>query len=74
MKRKFAVILTQDEEQLSVFNVTVPALPGCLTWGRGRAEARANVKEAIGLWLSAVDEKDILNVEVASIDVEVDAR
>ena len=34
----------------------VPSLPGCLTQGETLAELKANLYEAIGLWLSAGDE------------------
>ena len=35
----------QDED--GVFVVTCPALPGCVSQGRTRAEAQANIREAI---------------------------
>ncbi len=31
----------------------VPTLPGCVTQGETMREIRANLKEAIGLWLEA---------------------
>ena len=34
----------------------VPALPGCLTQCETLAELKANLREAIDLWLSAGDE------------------
>ncbi|MGD0536246.1 MAG: type II toxin-antitoxin system HicB family antitoxin [Verrucomicrobiota bacterium] len=34
----------------------VPALPGCLTQGETLAELKANLREAIELWLSVGDE------------------
>ena len=34
----------------------VPALPGCLTQGETPAELKANLREAIDLWLSVADE------------------
>jgi predicted RNase H-like HicB family nuclease len=34
----------------------VPALPGCLTQGETLAELKANLHEAIVLWLSVGDE------------------
>lgn len=34
-----------DEEKL--FNVSVPSLPGCYSWGETRKQALANIKDAI---------------------------
>jgi predicted RNase H-like HicB family nuclease len=34
----------------------VPVLPGCLTQGETLAELKANLREAIELWLSVGDE------------------
>ncbi len=60
--RKYAVILTPDEEQENVLNVTVPDLPGCLTWGFGRREALKSAKEAIDLYLSVADKQAVCEV------------
>ena len=38
------------------FWAEVPALPGCLTQGETLAEVKANLREAIDLWLSVDDE------------------
>ena len=38
------------------FSVTVPALPGCVTWGDTFDSAVTHGKEAIGLWLEAMAE------------------
>lgn len=50
--RKIMIVLTQDEADPDVFNVVVPALPGCHTFGVGREMALASAKEAIELYLS----------------------
>jgi antitoxin HicB len=42
---KYRVYLEQDED--GVFVATCPALPGCVSQGRTRAEATENVREAI---------------------------
>jgi predicted RNase H-like HicB family nuclease len=42
---KYRVYLEQDED--GVFVATCPALPGCVSQGRTRAEATDNVREAI---------------------------
>ena len=42
---RYRVLLEQDED--GVYVAEVPALPGCISQGRTRAEALANIKEAI---------------------------
>ena len=42
---RYAVILTQDEE--GNWPASVPAFPGCHTWGQKREEALANAQEAL---------------------------
>lgn len=42
---KFTVVLTKDED--GGFDVAVPALPGCRSWGRTKRQAVANATEAI---------------------------
>jgi predicted RNase H-like HicB family nuclease len=39
------------------FAVTVPALPGCVTWGETFDHAVAMAKEAIKLWLEELAER-----------------
>lgn len=38
------------------FSVTVPALPGCVTWGNSFDHAVAMAREAIELWLEELSE------------------
>lgn len=42
---RYRIYLEQDED--GVFVATCPALPGCVSQGRTRAEAADNVREAI---------------------------
>ena len=42
---KYAVVLTQDEE--GNWLASVPAFPGCHTWGKTRAAALVNAREAV---------------------------
>jgi predicted RNase H-like HicB family nuclease len=49
---KFRVLVEQDED--GIFVAEVPALPGCLSDGRTREEALANVREAIALYLESL--------------------
>jgi predicted RNase H-like HicB family nuclease len=52
---KIHVFVEQDESGYYV--AEVPALPGCLSQGRTRDEAIANVKEAIEGWLEVMESK-----------------
>ena len=52
---QFKVLLHEEEE--GGYSVTVPALPGCFTQGDTLAEAIANAKEAIHLYLSPDEAK-----------------
>ena len=42
---EYRVVFEQDED--GVFVATCPALPGCISQGRTRAEAQTNIREAI---------------------------
>lgn len=48
-------ILLQEEPE-GGFTVTVPALPGCVTWGRDLQHARAMAQEAIEGYLEVLAE------------------
>jgi predicted RNase H-like HicB family nuclease len=50
---KYPVILIPSEEG---FAVGCPALPGCWSQGNTEAEALANIREAIQLWLEVAEE------------------
>lgn len=65
--RKFKVILEWDAEG-KVFNITVPALPGCNTYGKTREEALERSQEAIAGFIEALE---VANLPVPESDVEV---
>ena len=46
----YVVILTPEPDG-SAYNVTVPALPGCFTWGETVEQALENAREAISVHL-----------------------
>ena len=48
----FRIIIEQDEN--GVFVSEVPSLPGCISQGKTRAEALANIKDAIKGYLSSL--------------------
>jgi len=49
------VLLSQDED--GYFVVEVPSLPGCVSQGKTREEALANIKEAIDLHIEVLQER-----------------
>lgn len=53
---KFRVLIQPDED--GVFVAEVPTLPGCVSQGRTREEALANVREAIEAYLESLDAHD----------------
>ena len=58
-----------EEDDAGYFVAEVPALPGCLSQGKTREEAIANIKEAIQGWLEVMEAKGDIDpsrtVEVA---------
>ncbi len=42
---RYSVVLRQDEE--GNWLASVPAIPGCHTWGHSKEEALANAREAL---------------------------
>lgn len=53
---KYRVCIEQDED--GVFIATCPALPGCVSEGRTREEATANVKDAMEGYLRSLKRHD----------------
>lgn len=49
---KYRVLFEQDED--GIFVATCPALPGCISQGKTRAEAQANIREAIAGYLKSL--------------------
>lgn len=49
---KVKVLLKRGEDGWIV--ATVPSMPGCISQGKTRIAALANIREAIGLWQEAV--------------------
>ena len=64
----FKVVLRSGEDGWVV--AECPALVGCVSQGRTRDEALANVREAIELCLDAGDEPGTGEVEVAVVEVD----
>lgn len=51
MDREYTVIVEKDETDY--YFAYCPALKGCCSQGKTEAEALANIREAIDLWLEA---------------------
>lgn len=51
---KYRVFLEQDED--GIYVAEVPALPGCISQGATRAEALANIKEAMEGYIESLEE------------------
>ena len=49
---KYRVLIEQDED--GVYVVSVPELSGCISQGKSRKEALANVKDAIAGYLASL--------------------
>lgn len=54
--QNFTILLQKEEE--GGFTVTVPALPGCVTYGKDLDEAKKMAKEAIELYLESMKDHD----------------
>jgi predicted RNase H-like HicB family nuclease len=67
---KFLVTLERDENGFVV--VECPSLPGCLSQGGTKAEALANIREAIEASLETRRRYGIpTQVEVAELEIEI---
>ena len=70
MEYEYTVIIEQDED--GVYIATVPALPGCNTFGDTEEEARAMAKDAITLYIEHLLEKgEPIPQDVDTIKVRV---
>ena len=54
--REFPVILMWDSAD-NIWNVSVPAIPGCFTWGVTLDEALRHAEEAIDLNLEDIESR-----------------
>ena len=66
---KLTVILEASDE--GGFTALVPALPGCISEGKTREEAVANIREAIGLYLEPVEDDLALQPETERLELLV---
>jgi len=65
---KFTVTIERDED--GVWVVECPAIPGCVSQGRTKEEALANIQEAIQLCLEVRAERGLpLTIETRQVEV-----
>jgi predicted RNase H-like HicB family nuclease len=69
MHMNLRVILEPSPD--SGFTVFAPSLPGCVSEGDTREEALANIREAIELYLEAVEDDSALAEGIAVEEVEL---
>ena len=50
----FTVVLEPDREEPWRYNVRVPTLPGCLTYGESIEDALTNAREAIAVFVESL--------------------
>jgi predicted RNase H-like HicB family nuclease len=66
---KLRVVLEPAEE--GGYTVYVPGLPGCISEGDTKEEALKNIREAIDLYLEAVEDDYILTEKSEQIEIAV---
>ncbi|OGG87924.1 hypothetical protein A2592_01530 [Candidatus Kaiserbacteria bacterium RIFOXYD1_FULL_42_15] len=57
-KQTYQIVLTPESE--GGFTVTVPALPGCISYGSTLEEAKLMIEDAISGYLSCLEERNEL--------------
>jgi predicted RNase H-like HicB family nuclease len=75
--KRFTVVLTPEPGD-SAYNVSVPALPGCFTWGATVEEALEQARDAIAVFLAGEEESALFadvngDAIIATVAVEVAA-
>ena len=75
--KRFTVVLTPEPND-TAYNVSVPALPGCFTWGATVEEALAHARDAISVFLAGEDESALLadvngDAIIATVSIELAA-
>ena len=69
---KFRVVVEQDED--GVFVASVPSLPGCHSQGKTRAEAMANIREAMAVYIEdCIESGEAIPTEAGREFIEVES-
>ncbi len=66
---KLRVVLEPGEE--GGYTVHVPGLPGCISEGDTREEALQNIREAIDLYLEAVEDDLVFSENAEQVEIAV---
>ena len=66
---KLRVVLEPSED--GGYTVYVPSLPGCISEGDTREEALENIREAIDLYLEAVEDDLVFNENTKQVEIAV---
>jgi antitoxin HicB len=69
---KFRILIEQDEDGCYV--ATCPTLPGCISQGKNRTEAKINIADAIAGYLESLRKHDepippAITEEIVEVDV-----
>lgn len=54
MSYRFTVVLESDRDEPHRYNVRVPALPGCRTYGESIDDALVNAREAVTVFVESL--------------------
>lgn len=63
----YRIIIEPDEN--NTFHAYVPALPGCHSWGESLEETRANIRDAIDVYLRSLKADGELIPEDRGVEV-----
>jgi len=70
LNMKFMTVLERDEDGIWV--AQCPSIPGCISQGKTREEALANIREAIAACLEVRSERGLpLTIETQQVEVNV---
>lgn len=64
-------VIYEPERDGSAWNVTIPAVQGCHTYGRSLAEARRNAREALAVSLDEDDRDAIAEAAIFDEDIRL---
>lgn len=62
IERTYTIVIDPEPDG-SAYNVTVPALPGCATWGATVEETISMAKDAIAVYLEGENREELLGAE-----------
>ena len=65
------LLITIERDDTGYYVAEVPALPGCFSQGKTKAEAKANIREAISGWISVMNSKVLKKTHTEKFAVAV---